>query len=55
MAGNMKKNVEIIVMKEEIQEEIFPFCTVEDTCVFLKEEDVRTENTEVTGNAASKM
>ena len=41
------ENVEI---KEEIEEEILPSSTVEETCtVFMKEEDVKCEITETKG------
>ncbi len=42
MAGNWKEEIKMenIEIKEEIQEEMFQFSTVEDTCiVYTKEED----------------
>ena len=54
MAGYLRKEVKMenIKIKEEIQEEILPSSTAEDTChVFIKEEDVKMEDTVVQGNA----
>ena len=58
MAGYLRKEVKMenIKIKEEIQEEILPSSTVEDTCsvedpcnVFAKEEDVKFELTDSQG------
>ena len=46
MAGYLRKEVKMenIKIKEEIQEEILPSSTVEDTStVYIKEEDVKNE------------
>ena len=48
----MKKEMamENIEIKEEIQKEILPSSTVEDTCaVYIMEEDVKTEYTGIQG------
>ena len=42
--------MENIEIKEEIQEEILPSSTVEDSCtVYLKEEVIKMENTGIQG------
>ena len=53
MSGNLKEEIKMenIEIKEEIQEEILPSSTAEDTChVFIKE-DVKMKDTVVQGNA----
>ena len=52
MAESMKEELDIkeIDIKDKIKEEICPFSTVEETCtVYVQEEDVKIENTEIKG------
>ena len=52
MAGNLKEEIKMenIGIKEEIQVEILPSSTVEDTCaVYIKEEEIKMENTGIQG------
>ena len=53
MAGNSKEELKMenIEIKEEIQENILPSSTVEDTCtVYVKEEAIKMENIEIQEN-----
>ena len=50
MAKNLKEEIKMenIEIKEEIQENILPSSTVEDTCtVYVKEEAIKMENIEI--------
>ena len=47
--------MENIEIKEEIQENILPSSTVEDTCtVYVKEEVIKMENTGIQGKFSKK-
>ena len=53
MAKNLKEEIKMenIEIKEEIQENILPSSTVEDTCtVYVKEEAIKMENIEIQEN-----
>jgi len=57
MAGNSKEELKMenIEIKEEIQENILPSSTVEDTCtVYVKEEVIKMENTGIQGKFSKK-